>query len=142
MHIFNLEADIKLLSLNQAFSTLPNGRRCKSPEYVRFSRQIAQIMRTVSKEFMAFDDAFDRKRHEIHGRMSIMVPDLYTKDGMISKNSGDIDNIPKCLLDNVLVRKIDDSAIVSWKINKYNGPKYMFQLQLEITERAGLCHSF
>lgn len=132
---FNLSAKLKLLTLNQAFIVLPNGRRCRSKAYAKFAQSISISLMTKQREFKDFDDIFDPKKHELHARIVFWTPDLYTKDGTISRNSMDCDNVLKPLLDNVLVLNIDDSAITKLEVSKLYGPEYCFELDLNIVTR-------
>ena len=132
---FNISAKLKLLTLNQAFITLPNGRRCRSKAYAKFAQSLSIALMTKQREFKDFDDTFDPKRHELHARIVFWTPDLYAKAGTISKNSMDCGNVEKCLLDNVLVLNIDDSAITKLEVSKLHGPEYCFELDLNIVTR-------
>jgi len=137
MH-FQFIAKIKLLTLNQAFITLPNGRRCRSKEYTKFAQSVANKLMGRKMDLQAFNDSFNPKIHEIHARLVFWTPDLYTKAGMISKNSMDVGNVEKCLLDNVLTGDIDDSAITKLEIQKLYGADHSFNLELNIVERVQL----
>ena len=132
---FNISAKLKLLTLNQAFITLPNGRRCRSKAYAKFAQSLSIALMTKQREFKDFDATFDPKKHELHARIVFWTPDLYSKSGMISKNSMDCDNVAKTLLDNVLVLNIDDSAITKLEVSKLHGPEYCFELDLNIVTR-------
>lgn len=134
MH-FQLSAPIKLMTLNQAFITLPNGRRCRSKEYTKFAQTIANLLMTKQREFREFEDSFDEKKHALHAKIVFYTPDLFTKKGTINKKSTDTGNVEKCLLDNVLVGKIDDSAIVKLEIEKLYGDMHLFILDLNIVSR-------
>ena len=136
-NIFHLYAPIKLISLNHAFVTLRNGRRCRSKNYVKFAKEIKALMETRVDHFKAFNDYYDPFRHELHGYLEFYT-ELYTKKNAISKNSSDIDNISKPLLDNVLTGKIDDSQLVSYTVKKIQSQldgKTGFFLRLEIKDR-------
>jgi len=88
--------------------------------------------------FKAFNDYYNPTKHEVHGYLEFYT-ELYTKKGTISKNSSDIDNISKPLLDNVLTGVIDDSQIVSYTVKKIQTDelgKTGFFLRLEIVERT------
>lgn len=137
-NIFHLYAPIKLISLNHAFVTLRNGRRCRSKNYVKFAKEISSLMSTRTDHFKAFNDYFNPLKHEVHGYLEFYT-ELYTKKGTISKNSSDIDNVSKPLLDNVLTDVIDDSQLVSYtvkKIQSYTPNKAGFFLRLEIVDRV------
>lgn len=136
MMTFTISAPIKLLSLNEAFKTLRNGRRARSQEYVEFSKTIKALMSLHKKEFKAFNDAFIPTEHEIHAHLVINTPKLYTKAGTISKKSGDCPNYEKCLIDNLMTGSIDDSQIVFWIIRKQDSHDFSFALQLKIVQRS------
>ena len=85
--------------------------------------------------FKAFNEAFNPLKHEVHGYLEYYTTDLYTKKGTISKNSSDIDNVSKPLLDNVLTDLIDDSQIVRYEVRKIQADQAGFFLRLEIVER-------
>jgi len=137
MQIFTLESDtVQLISLNAAFATLKNGRRVRSKEYKIFARRIAILLNSKRSEYEAFEAHFNPRQHEIHATLEIGVSGLYTKAGTISKNSGDIANFEKCLLDCVMVGSIDDSNITHWEMMKLNSDKPYFKLTLEIVQRS------
>ena len=132
---FTLEANVKLLTVNQAFIVLRNGTRCRSKEYLLFSSAIGKLLNTKRAEFIAFNNFFDPFKHEIHAELIQYTDDLYTKDGRISQKSGDLGNVEKCLTDCVLVGKIDDSAITSWSLKKLYREEKGFYLKMEILNR-------
>ena len=135
MITFTLSAPLKLMSLNQAFSTLRNGRRVKSKEYVLFEKEIKTLMSARIADFKAFNDAYSPSNNEIHVHLLINTPNLYTKDGRISERSGDIDNSVKTLFDNVFVGDIDDSQVTYLLVRKKYATVYSFTLQLKIANR-------
>jgi hypothetical protein len=132
MKSFNIVAPIKLLSLNNAFVTLRNGRRCRSKSYVEFTKKINAIMISKAKEFQEFNEAFNPKEHELHAHLIFFTPDLYTKAGTINKKSSDLGNLEKCLIDNVLTGTIEDSSITFWIMQKRYAADYAFLLNLKI----------
>ena len=134
MDQFILEANIKLLSINQAFIVLRNGTRCRSKEYMIFASAIGRLLKDNRASFLAFDNFFDPFKHEIHAELIQYTNDLYTKDGRISQKSGDLGNVEKCLTDCVLVGKIDDSAITSWSLKKLYREEKGFHLTMRIVE--------
>lgn len=135
MREITIEANLKLLSLNKAFVSLKNGRRIRSKEYVKFANEVKVVMAKYRYIFKLFNDTFDPKLHELHGFLTYSTPELYTKTGTISKNSGDLANMEKCLVDNVLTGSVDDSAIVSWEFRKIYSEAYSFSLTFKIIER-------
>lgn len=132
MKSFNIIAPIKLLSLNNAFVTLRNGRRCRSRSYVEFTKKIKDIMSNKAKEFEEFNKSFNPKEHELHAHLIFYTPDLYTKTGTINKKSSDLGNLEKCLIDNILTGAIEDSSITFWIMQKRYAPEYAFLLNLKI----------
>lgn len=134
--IFTLEADIKLLSINQAFIVLRNGTRCRSKEYLIFANAIGRLLNLKRAEFLAFNNYFDPFKHEIHAELIQYTDDLYTKDGRISQKSGDLGNMEKCITDCILIGKIDDSAITNWTLKKLYRPLKGFKISLKIVVRA------
>ena len=135
MKTFTIEAEIKLMSLNQAFVALRNGRRVRSKQYVKFASEISELMKPLKTSYKAFEAHFEPKKHEIHATLLYYTPDLYTKLKTISKNSMDLGNCEKTLVDNIMIGKIDDSCIVNWSMKKLYAPKYSFSLTLEIVDR-------
>lgn len=136
MQIFTLSGNLKLLSLNAAFITLRNGRRARSKEYAQFARSLAVLMIGRERDLIMFNEAYNPKIHEIHACLKFWTPDLYTRVGTISKNSLDVGNVEKCIMDNVLTGKIDDSAITSLKVQKFHGADHCFELSLSIVLRV------
>jgi hypothetical protein len=134
--IFTLEADIKLLSVNQAFITLKNGIRCRSKDYLIFSSAISRLLSLKKNEFTEFNNYFDPFKHEIHANLIQYTDELYTKDGRISQKSGDIGNMEKCITDCVLIGKIDDSAITKWNLQKLYRNKKGFLISFQIVNRV------
>jgi len=132
---FVLEAPIKLLSLNKAFSTLRNGRRVRSKEYSAFKKQIDLAMHDRKLEFIEFNELFNSKAHEIHAELIFRTPNLVNLDGSLSKTSGDMANMEKCLNDSIMGLKIDDSFITNWKMSKILANDYSFRLTLKIVQR-------
>ena len=132
---FTLSAPLELLSLNQAYKNLRNGRRALSKDYVQFKKSINLLMSFKQKEFEIFNDSYDPHLHEIHAHLSFKTPNLYTKAGTISKTSADIANLEKPLSDCVLGGKIDDSQITFWIMRKEYAPNYSFTLQYKIVPR-------
>lgn len=133
--VFMLSGNIKLLSLNGAFKTLRNGKRCRSDVYKFFAIKINDLMRIHRTAYREFEMSFNPKVHEIHAILVFGQPALYTKFGTISRNSGDLANMEKCLVDNVLTEEIDDSYIVSWNMKKIQTEVPYFKLVLEIVDR-------
>lgn len=82
-----------------------------------------------------FNESYDPYKHEVRAYLEYRTPDLYTKDGRISKNSGDMANMEKPLVDNVMRGPVDDSAIVEWEMRKKYSDKYSFLLILSICDR-------
>ena len=134
---FKIASKIKLLSINAAYTTLRNGKRRRSNEYKTFAIKIRNIMLFNKKQFMEFDDYFNPKKHFIHGQLIFYTPTFYTARGAISKKSGDLGNVEKCLTDNVLTRKVDDSAIVVWAMEKRPSDVYAFEYTLTIKDIRG-----
>jgi len=139
MQTFTLVLNMPLLTLNKAFSTLRNGSRVKSQDYKAFSKTISRIMSFRRSEFKAFDSFYDYKKHEIHAELIYYTPDLYTKDGRISKTSGDVPNMEKCLTDSIFEKtNINDACITDWHLLKRYHPSFKFSLTLTIVERSNL----
>lgn len=132
---FTLSANLKLLSINKAFITLRNGVRARSPDYQIFAMQIHKLMMLKRHEFKAFDDHFDYFKHEIHAELTQYTDSLYTADGRLSKASGDLGNMEKCLTDCVLIGKVDDSCITKWTLQKLHSAQKGFSLSLKIIDR-------
>ena len=132
---FTLSANIKLLSLNKAFVTLRNGVRCRSKEYLIFSASIYRLLNQHKKEFLLFDNYFDPYKHKIHAHLIQYTDELYTKDGRLSKKSGDAGNMEKCITDCILVGKIDDAYITQWLIDKQYRDIKGFTISFTILER-------
>lgn len=135
MITFTISAPIKLLSLNSAFATLRGGRRVRSERYKEFAKELSKIMKDKAEEFKLFNEAYSPTENEIHAHLVFNTPDLYTKDGRISKKSSDLGNLEKCLTDSVLTGLIDDAEIVMWILRKKYAPSYSFTLQLKIMPR-------
>jgi hypothetical protein len=135
MREFHLAADIKLLSINRAFIVSRNGTRCRSKEYTYFSSRINQLLLLKRHEFKLFNEFFNPKLHEIHAELTQYTDDLYTKDGRISKNSGDLGNCEKCLTDCVLIGFIDDAMITSWAMRKIYRDVKGFEVCYRIVDR-------
>ncbi|MEY3881725.1 MAG: hypothetical protein RIQ94_2521 [Pseudomonadota bacterium] len=135
MREFHLAADIKLLSINQAFIVLRNGTRCRSKEYTFFSSRINQLLLLKRNEFKLFNEFFNPKLHEVHAELTQYTDELYTKDGRISKNSGDLGNCEKCLTDCVLIGTIDDAMITSWSMRKIYRDVKGFEVCYRIVDR-------
>jgi hypothetical protein len=135
MREFHLAADIKLLSINQAFIVLRNGTRCRSKEYTYFSSRINQLLLSKRHEFKLFNEFFNPKLHEVHAELTQYTDDLYTKDGRISKNSGDLGNCEKCLTDCVLIGAIDDAMITIWAMRKIYRDIKGFEVCYRIVDR-------
>ena len=135
MREFTLEADLRLLSINKAFITLRNGSRARSKDYSEFALSICKLISNKRSCFKSFDDFFDYKTHELHAELFQYTNELYTKDGRLSKTSGDIGNMEKCLTDCILIGKIDDSAIVKWSLNKQYRDTVGFKVIFTIVDR-------
>jgi Holliday junction resolvase RusA-like endonuclease len=133
--LFTLQAEVKLLTINKAFITLRSGSRVRSKDYVNFSKAIASILKLKTIEFSNFNKYFDYSKHQIHAELIYYTPSIFTKDGKISKSSGDIGNMEKCLTDCVLIGSIDDSCITRWILEKKYAEKHSFKLSLEIVDR-------
>lgn len=136
---FILEANMRLLSLNQAFATIQRGPRrgirIKSKKYVIFKKAIKDILTARKKEFEDFNNSYNPFNDEIFCTLEIFTPDLFTKDGRISKNSLDCGNAEKVVMDSVLIGKIDDSQLTRILISKQLSEKHGFRLTLEIKKR-------
>jgi hypothetical protein len=135
MMTFTLKADIPLLSINKAYITLKNGRRCRSKEYNVFSCSISRLLNANRAAFIAFDNYFDPYKHEVYASLIFYTDELFTKDGKISQKSGDLGNVEKCITDCVLVGKVDDSYITSWSLVKRYRAIKGFDLTFIIADR-------
>lgn len=133
--IFKINGNFKPLTINKAFATMRNGARVRSNEYRAFKNTMNALLRSFNRDFEAFESRFDEKIHEIHASLEIGLKTLYTKNGTISKTSGDLANFEKCLIDCVLVGKINDAQIMQWKMEKFYSLTDNFCLTLEIKER-------
>ena len=133
--IFTLSADIKLLSVNQAFITLRNGVRCRSKDYLIFSSAISRLLSSKKDEFIIFNNYFDPYKHKIHAHLIQYTDDLYTKDGRISQKSGDVGNMEKCITDCILIGSVDDSAITKWVLEKEYRDVKGFKISYVIIDR-------
>lgn len=138
MKTFKLSADIKLISVNAAFVVMRNGLRCRSKAYCEFTKRIKQLMRSRKSEFEAFESQFLVNHHALSIKLVYRAQKFLTKDNRISQNSGDLDNVAKCLLDNILIGKIDDSAITQLNMTKEFGEIDNFELEISIIERVKL----
>ena len=130
-----IKADIKLLSLNKAFVALRNGRRIRSKEYTKFSNEIKKLKSIYAINLKAFELTFNPKKHEIHAELTYITPELYTKAGPISRNSGDLANMEKCLTDCILDGAIDDCFITQWEMRKVFGKEHGFLVTFKIIDR-------
>lgn len=130
-----IESDIKLLSLNKAFVALRNGRRIRSKEYTKFSLDISRLVLQKRDELKAFNDSFNSKLHEIHAELIFYTNSLYTKDGKLSRKSGDLGNCEKCLTDCILIGSVDDSFITKWVMEKRYSESPKFKVTYKIIDR-------
>lgn len=124
------------MSINQAFVLLRNGRRVRSPAYQVFARRVLILLQLNKRGVSEFESSFDGNIHAIRGTLRIGVKNMLTKKSTISEKSGDLDNCVKCLVDNVMVGKIDDSQITEWHLYKYENNVDCFELTLEIYKRG------
>lgn len=127
--------DFKPLTVNQAYITLRNGRRCKSQAYNAFKKRVLSGL--VKEDIEAFSKSFDASRHELYLDMIIYLSGFSTKDGAISKKGGDLMNFEKVITDILFpYMGLDDAFITSANLSKNFGTKDCFIYLLTIKERA------
>lgn len=137
MRELSLFFNFKPLSLNQAFKTLRNGRRCKSKAYKDYETLLKWHLKTNSFSLIKFSETFDPEIHEIYLDMIIYLTDFSTKKGAISKTAGDLMNMEKVTTDIIFKElELDDSFITSANLSKNFGTKNCFVYMLNIKERA------
>lgn len=127
--------DFKPLTVNQAYITLRNGRRCKSQAYNAFKKRVLSGL--MKDEIMEFSKSFDAGRHELYLDMIVYLSGFSTKDGVISKKGGDLMNFEKVITDIIFpYMGLDDAFITSANLSKNFGTKDCFIYLLTIKERA------
>lgn len=132
--LLTLFFQFKPLSLNRAYKNLPGRGRVKTNEYKTYQTTLESKLNLNA--LSCFSRVFDPKKHEIHLNMIVYLKDLYTKDGRISKLSGDCGNLEK-ITNDVIFKKLglDDSQITKIMISKNKGERDCFYYSLEIVNR-------
>lgn len=123
--------NVKPISVNQCDVSLFGGRRVKSHAYHKFKKE-ADIELSKVVGLKELGKCFDRKKHSISMDYIFTMPEklLMTKDEMISKRSGDIDNLIKPINDLIFKelsienKTIDDSAVLDLKAKKVCGEEF------------------
>lgn len=116
MEIKLVYENCKPLSVNHAYFNVKRGKRI-----LRILNDDAKILRDkiherlrnkqVRKQLKLMRDSFIREKHKLEIEIVHKVPvdKFYTKEGYISRHSGDIDNILKLLIDFTLNPKYPDA---------------------------------
>ena len=82
-----------------------------------------------------FFNSYKPKLHEIHAKLIIFNPELYTANKTISQRSGDVDNVFKPIADNIFTFGIDDSQITRLEVSKVYSETWAIEISLKIENR-------
>jgi hypothetical protein len=148
--MLEIELDIESFSINKAKmrvgSYTPEARKYRA----RFFHQLARYKHEILE--------FNKTRYrEYHVQYTFYMPDLYTKKGAVSHNSGDLSNLEKLpqdflfdpkyygtawlkkmsfierklyTLTSIINLNIDDCFITSLHSRKVPGPEYKMQIRI------------
>lgn len=123
------------ITLNHSHKITTRGRyatKYKTKEYQQFESIFASKSRLYKAEFSKLNTVFDDKKHCLHISYKFFYP-IYTKKGIISKTSKDVDNCIKttqdCLFKNLL---IDDAFITKVTAEKINSDKPSIEITVKL----------
>lgn len=131
MHI---KLNLKPLSLNNAYRNNRQGIRFKTQKYREWESVFKKEIKPYLNELEGLFKAFDPKRHGFYCTYDIYCP-IETKDGRISKTSGDVSNMPKLLEDLLFSFGVDDCNVLSVKSRKHHSEEIFTLIQIELVER-------
>lgn len=123
------------LSLNHAFATLRDGRRVRSQEYSKWAAEFKANTAPYLMEIKRFFRDYRPITQALHAELTFTMPNLYTLRNQVSNKSFDLDNLGKCVMDNLFLHDIDDAQIVSLLLKKINGDKPSIKITLYTVPR-------
>ena len=126
------------ITLNHSHKISTRGKfatKYKTKEYKQFESLFASKSRLYKSEFNKLNKLFDEKLHHLHIDYRFFYP-IYTKKGIISKTSKDVDNCVKttqdCLFQNLL---FDDAFITKVTAEKIHSEKPYIEIDVSILTR-------
>ena len=128
-----IKLNLKPLSLNSAYRNNRQGIRFKTKKYQEFKKQFDEEIRPYLNELKSLFNAFESGRHGIYTTYDIFCP-IMTKDGRISKTSGDASNFPKLLEDLLFQHGVDDCNVVSVRSRKHHSKEVYTIIRIELNE--------
>jgi len=123
------------LSLNHAFATLRDGRRVRSQEYSKWAAEFKANTAPYLMDIKRFFRDYRPTTQALHAELIFTMPNLYTLRNQVSNKSFDLDNLGKCVMDNLFLHDIDDAQIVSLLLKKINGDKPSIKITLYTVPR-------
>lgn len=126
------------MTVNECYLTLPNGRRCKSPNLNKYTKAVLSQL-VQNKEIDKFLVPFTKNAHVgIHIYYKFYIPRdrYYTKKGKISKKKMDADNPIKPLKDIIFsyfktkCEDIDDSYVLSYHVEQIPASIHMIHIYM------------
>lgn len=126
------------ITLNHSHKISTRGKfatKYKTKEYKQFESLFASKSRLYKAEFNKLNKHFDEKIHCLHLEYKFYYP-IYTKKGIISKSSKDVDNCIKttqdCLFKNFL---FDDAFITKVTAEKIHSEKPYIEIEVNVLTR-------
>lgn len=135
MKLTLIYSGIKPITLNHSHKITTRGKfttKYKTKEYKQFESLFASKSRLYKAEFNKINGYFDEKKHTIEVIYKFYYP-IYTKKGIISKTSKDVDNCIKttqdCLFKNLL---FDDAFITKVSAEKIHSEQQSIEITVKV----------
>lgn len=123
------------VTLNHSHKISTRGKfatKYKTKEYTQFESLFASKSRLYKAEFSKLNTVFDERKHSLEISYKFFYP-IYTKKGIISKTSKDVDNCIKttqdCLFKNLL---FDDAFITKVSAEKIHSDKPIIEITVKL----------
>ena len=130
--------NLRPITLNHSHKITTRGKftkKYKTKEYLQFESLFELHSRKHKKQFSKLNGYFDEKIHKIEVTYKFFYP-IYTKKGIISKTSKDVDNLIKtaqdCLFKNL---SFDDAFITKVTAEKIHAENPSISITVKILTR-------
>lgn len=126
---------VKPVTLNHYTKITTRGKfasKYKPKESIEFEKAIDKELSKYQRYFDKFNGCYDSSSHYLVLDYQFYIP-LFTKKGLISKKSGDVDNFCKPIQDRLFnYLSADDSEVVSVTITKIHSKDYKIAINIMI----------
>jgi len=130
-----IKMPLKPISTNETHRVRKIGKTYKpsiSKDYKLFSLEFFYHLKQYDNDKNIFLKKYDKKRHGISLGIFYYTPNYKNKNGEISVNSGDLDNIQKPSIDQLFKwLKLNDATVTEIRSRKLYGEKYCLVITVD-----------